>query len=160
MGIEGNSRPRERRPLRKARVAAGALAAITCIAILNTGVCCAAEAKDGFSLGYGTLQPVATSTIDKQPGVVTAKYGFSLLKNFTPYVGTGLAYVLPQEAVVTDTPTKLKTGLAGQAGVSFNLGGNSSLVIDYKYLHFTNDPPNSDKGTPPQSVGIGVNIKF
>jgi outer membrane protein W len=138
-----------------------AMVTIACIAMLKGTVCCAADVKDGFTLGSGTLQPVSTDTAGKNPGVLTAKYGFSLLKDFTPYVGTGLAYVLPQEASVTDPSAKLKTGLAGQAGVSFNLGINSALVIDYKYLRLTNDPSNSDKSTtPPQSVGIGVNIKF
>ncbi|GFE60466.1 outer membrane protein [Geobacter sp. AOG2] len=159
MDINGNNEIQKIQPRRRARVTL-AVAAIACTAILKAAICCADDGKEGFSLGYATLQPVATDTTDKHPGVLTAKYGFSLLKDITPYVGTGLAYVLPQETVVTDTPTKLKTGLAGQAGVSFNLGGNSSLVIDYKYLHFANDTPNSDKGTPPQSVGIGVNIKF
>lgn len=160
MGIEGNCTLRDVQPQRRAKVTALTGLIIVCIAILKATVCYADEGKDGFSLGYGTLQPVATTTADKHPGVLTAKYGFSLLRAVTPYVGTGLAYVLPQETVVTDTSTKLKTGVAGQAGVSINLGSNSSLIIDYKYLHFTNDPPNSDKGTPPQAVGIGVNIKF
>jgi len=145
---------------RRVKVTALALGTVVCIVALNTALCRAGESKDGFSLGYGSLRPVTTTTTDKQPGVVTAKYGFSLLKDFTPYIGTGLAYVLPQESIINDASTKLKTGLAGQAGISFNLGSNSSLSIDYKYLHFINDPPNSDKGTPPQSVGVGVNIKF
>jgi len=161
MGIERNNALRETtQPWRRTKVTTVAVATIACIALLQAPVCGAGEAKDGFSLDYGSLQPVVTTATDKHPGVLTAKYGFSLLKDFTPYVGTGLAYILPQEAVVIDTSTKLKTGLAGQAGVSFKLGGKSSLNIDYKYLHFINDPPNSDKGTPPQSVGIGVNIKF
>jgi opacity protein-like surface antigen len=79
------------------------------------------------------------------------------MKDFTPYIGTGVAYVLPQDVGVSDASTKLKTGLAGQAGVSFNLGINSALVLDYKYLRLNTDPTNS---APPQSVGIGVNIKF
>jgi len=160
MVIERNDTIRETQPQRRVKAATLTVVTIACIALLKAAICCAGGEKDGFSLGYGTLQPVATRTADKQPGVLTAKYGFSLLKDLTPYVGTGLAYVLPQEAVITDPQTKLRTGLAGQAGVSFSLGSNSSLTIDYKYLHFTNDPPNSDKGTPPQSVGIGVNIKF
>ncbi|KAB0672463.1 porin family protein [Oryzomonas sagensis] len=137
-----------------------AVATLACVAIVKAAVCCAGEEKDGFSLGYGILRPVATDTTGKSPGLLTAKYGFSLLKNVTPYIGTGVAYALPQDATATDAPTKLKTGVAGQAGVSFNLSGNSSLVIDYKYLHFTNDPPTSDRSTPPQSLGIGVHIKF
>ncbi|MGD0585974.1 MAG: OmpW family outer membrane protein [Oryzomonas sp.] len=138
-----------------------AMVTIACIAVLTGAVCYAGDVQDGFTLGSGTLQPVTTDTAGKNPGVVTATYGFSLLKDFTPYIGTGLAYVLPQDDVITtDTSAKLKTGVAGQAGVSFNLGINSALVIDYKYLRLTNDSPNSDKGTPPQSLGIGVKIKF
>jgi outer membrane protein W len=132
---------------------------IACIAMLKGTVCYAGDITDGFTLGPGTLQPVTTDTAGKNPGVLTAKYGFSLLKDFTPYIGTGLAYILPQEAGVTDT-SKLKTGVAGQAGVSFNLGSSSALVIDYKYLRLMNDTPNSGQGSPPQSVGIGVKIKF
>jgi outer membrane protein W len=130
---------------------------IACSAMLNVAVCHAADVKNGFTLGSGTLQPVTTDTVGKNPGVLTAKYGFSLMKDFTPYIGTGVAYVLPQDVGVSDASTKLKTGLAGQAGVSFNLGINSALVLDYKYLRLNTDPTNS---APPQSVGIGVNIKF
>jgi opacity protein-like surface antigen len=144
---------------RRGGVATLAMVTIACIAILKGAVCYAGDVTDGFTLAPGTLQPVTTDTAGKNPGVLTAKYGFSLLKDFTPYIGTGLAYILPQEAGVTDT-SKLKTGVAGQAGVSFKLGINSALVIDYKYLRLTNDSPNSDKGTPPQSLGIGVKIKF
>jgi outer membrane protein W len=144
---------------RRAGATTLAMAALACIAVLQGAVCHAGDVADGFTLGSGTLQPVTADTAGKNPGVVTAKYGFSLLKDFTPYIGTGLAYVLPQDDVITTDPsTKLKTGVAGQAGVSFNLGSNSALVIDYKYLRLTNDSPNS--GTPPQSLGIGVKIKF
>ncbi|MDR3579983.1 MAG: OmpW family outer membrane protein [Oryzomonas sp.] len=157
MSIERKNYTRVVRPQGSAGVSALAMVTIACIAMLRVTVCYAGDVKDGFMLGSGTLQPVTTDTTGKNPGVVTAKYGFSLLKDFTPYIGTGVAYILPQEAGVTDASTKLKTGLAGQAGVSFNLGSNSALVVDYKYLHLTNDPSNS---TPPQSLGIGVNIKF
>ena len=146
------------RPHVKTWVVALATAALICMAMLKGTACYAGDVKDGFTLGSGTLQPVTNDTAGKNPGVVTATYGFSLLRDFTPYIGTGVAYILPQDAGITDT-TKLKTGLAGQAGVSFNLGINSALVIDYKYLRLTNDSPNS-QSTPPQSLGIGVNIKF
>ncbi|WP_168206032.1 OmpW family outer membrane protein [Geobacter sp. FeAm09] len=136
------------------------MAAVLCGVVLQAAVCRAGEEKDGFSLGYGILRPVANDTTGKSPGLLTAKYGFSLLKNVTPYIGTGVAYILPQDATATDAATKLKTGVAGQAGVSFSLSGTSSLVIDYKYLHFTNEPATNDKSTPPQSLGIGVHIKF
>jgi outer membrane protein W len=146
---------------RRGGVATLAMVTIACIAMLKGAVCYAGDVTGGFTLGPGTLQPVTTDTAGRNPGVLTAKYGFSLLKDFTPYIGTGLAYILPQDDVITtDTSAKLKTGVAGQAGVSFKLGSNSALVIDYKYLRLTNDSPNSDKGTPPQSVGIGVKIKF
>lgn len=162
MGFEKNNDTGDAQHWPRARITLLAVMTIVCSAILmmKAAVCCAIDEKNGFSLGYGTLQPGASDTTGKHPGVVTAKYGFSLLKDFTPYIGTGLAYILPQDIVVTDPSTKLKTGLAGQAGVSFNLGGKSSLIIDYKYLRFTNDTPNSDKGSTPQSLGIGVNIKF
>ena len=159
MGTERNNDAGIVRPQGRAGVTPLAVVTIACIAMLNGAVCRAGDAKDGFMLGTGALQPVTTDIAGKNPGVLTAKYGFSLLKDFTPYIGTGLAYILPQEAGVTDTSTKLKTGLAGQAGVSFNLGVNSALVIDYKYLRLTNDPTNSGNTTP-QSLGIGVNIKF
>jgi len=136
-----------------------AMVTIACFAMLKAAACYADDIKDGFTLGSGTLQPVSTDTAGKNPGVLTAKYGFSLLKDFTPYIGTGVAYILPQDVGITDASTKLKTGVAGQAGVSFNLGINSALVIDYKYLRLTNDPTYSGNTTP-QSVGIGVKIKF
>ncbi len=160
MGTKRNNAAKNVRLELRAGVTTLAMMTIACIAMLKVAVCYASDVKDGFTLGSGTLQPVTTDIVGKDPGVLTAKYGFSLLKDFTPYIGTGLAYVLPQENSVTDTSTKLKTGVAGQAGVRFNLGINSALVIDYKYLRLTNDPSNSDKGTTPQSLGIGVNIKF
>ena len=160
MGSERNSDAGVARPHGRTWVTTLAMMTVACFAITNGSACYAGDVKDGFMLGSGTLQPVTTDTAGRNPGVLTAKYGFSLLKDFTPYIGTGLAYILPQEAGVTDASTKLKTGVAGQAGVSFNLGVNSALVIDYKYLRLTNDPANSDKSTPPQSLGIGVNIKF
>jgi opacity protein-like surface antigen len=161
MGTERNNNAGVVRPQGRTVVTTLAIAMVACIAMLKGAVCYAGDVKDGFTLGSSTLQPVTTDTAGKNPGVLTAKYGFSLLKDVTPYIGTGLAYVLPQDNVITtDTSPRLKAGVAGQAGVSFNLGINSALVIDYKYLHLTNDTPNSDKGSPPQSVGIGVKIKF
>jgi outer membrane protein W len=159
MGTEKNNDAGVVRPQGIVGVTTLAMVTIACIATLKVAVCCAGEVNDGFALGSGTLQPVTTDTAGKNPGVLTAKYGFSLLKDFTPYIGTGVAYVLPQDAGLIDTSTKLKTGLAGQAGVSFNLGINSALVIDYKYLRLTNDPTYSGNPTP-QSLGIGVKIKF
>jgi len=162
MGMKKNCDARDVRLERKAGITIlFAILTIACIAMLKVTDCHAGDVTgNGFTLGTGTLQPLTTDIAGKNPGVLTAKYGFSLMKDFTPYIGTGLAYQLPQEAGVTDS-SKLKTGMAGQAGISFNLGTNSAMVIDYKYLRLNNDPSSSDKGSAPQSsVGVGVNIKF
>ncbi len=91
------------------------------------------------------------------PAVIGAKYGFSASKGFKPYLGTGIAYTLLPEVKPTDI-MKLKTGVAAQAGASYQLGGNFSLSLDYKYLYIAPEARQND--TSPQSIGVGVNIKF
>lgn len=90
---------------------------------------------------------------------MTAKYGFSFAKDFKPYLGTGLAYSFQPEAKPGDT-IKIKAGVAGQAGFSYLLGGNSSLNIDYKYFNVVQGATHGDSKTAPQSLGVGLEIKF
>lgn len=134
--------------------------AIGWIASAGSGVACAEEAYKSFSLGYGNLNPAAAETRNPAPGVLTALYGFSVAKDFMPYVGTGLAYSIQQEIKPGDTTQRIKAGVAGQAGIKFLLDANSSLNFDYKYLHLETGTPHGDPKTPPQSIGIGIDIKF
>ena len=132
----------------------------------------AEEVYKKFSLGYGNLNPAgadAKAVTDAMvpdaekiaaPGVLTAKYRFNLTKDFLPYVGAGLAYSIQPEVKTGDATLRINAGVAGQAGFKYLLGGNSSLSLDYKYLNL--DPDVSRVGTkgPPQSLGVGFDIKF
>lgn len=112
-----------------------------------------------FSLGGGRLTTAPSDAKVPEPGVVTAKYGFRISKDFEPYMGTGLAYVYQPDQKTGDM-TKLKTGVAAQFGFSYFLGTNSILKLDYKYLSISPEQLHGDPGTPPQSLGIGLDIKF
>jgi hypothetical protein len=49
--------------------------------------------------------------------------------------------------------------VVGQAGFNYLLGAKSALKFDYKVLTVTPDTVRDPK-TPPQSIGVGVDIKF
>ena len=112
-----------------------------------------------FSLGGGSLTAAPSDAKAPEPGIVTAKYGFRISKDFMPYMGTGLAYTY-QPDVKTGEITKLKTGVAAQFGFSYLLGTTSTLKLDYKYLAVSPEQQRIDTGAPPQSIGIGLDIKF
>lgn len=113
-----------------------------------------------FSLGGGSLTSAPADAKAPAPGIVTAKYGFRIDKDFLPYMGTGLAYSYQQEMRTGDA-TRIKTGVAAQFGFNYLLGDNLTLKMDYKYLAVTPDQQRSgDPRTPPQSLGIGLDIKF
>jgi len=111
-----------------------------------------------FSLGAGSLTTAPTDVKTPEPGIVTAKYGFRIAKDFMPYMGTGVAYSYQSDTKTGDI-TKLKTGVAAQLGFSFLFATNSTLKLDYKYLSLP-DQQRGDPRTVPQSVGIGLDIKF
>lgn len=115
------------------------------------------EAIRHLSLGHDRFSLEAPDPKVPATSVVGATYGFSAAKGFRSYVGTGLAYTLLPEVKPGD-PLKLRTGMAAQAGASYQFGSGFSLRLDYKYLHGSPDTPHGD--APPQSIGIGVNIKF
>lgn len=93
------------------------------------------------------------------PSALNLKYGITLLEGITPYVGTGLAYILPTETNPGEPPNKTKKGVAGQAGIKIDLTPNSSFKMDYQYMYIA---PDSASGTPlkPHSLGLGLQIKF
>lgn len=131
-----------------------------CLSILmNTSVISAGEFYQQFSLGAGGLTDAPSDAKAPEPGVITAKYGFQIAKDFVPYMGTGLAYTY-QPDMKTGDITKLRTGVAAQFGFNYLLGANSTLKLDYKYLSVSPEQPFSDSRTPPQSIGIGLDIKF
>ena len=112
-----------------------------------------------FSLGGGTLSTAPADVKAPEPGAITAKYGFKIDKNFMPYMGTGLSYVYQPDAKTGDI-TKLKTGVAAQFGFNYLLGSNLTLKLDYKYLSVSPEQQRGDTRTIPQSLGIGMDIKF
>lgn len=112
-----------------------------------------------FSLGAGSLTTAPADVKAPEPGAVTAKYGFKIAKDFMPYMGTGLAYTY-QPDIKSGDITRLKTGVAAQFGFSYLLGTNSTLNLDYKYLSVSPEQQRGDSKTTPQSLGIGLDIKF
>ena len=125
-----------------------------CASVVSAG-----ELYRQFSLGGSTLTESPHDVKAPEPGVITAKYGFQIAKDFIPYMGTGLAYTY-QPDMKTGDIIKLKTGVAAELGFNYLLGTNSTLKLDYKYLSISPEQPFSDSRTPPQSIGIGLDIKF
>ena len=74
-------------------------------------------------------------------------------------MGTGLAYTYQPDVRYGDI-TKFKAGVAAQFGFNYLIDTNSTLKLDYKYLSISPDLPRGDSKSPPQSVGIGLDIKF
>lgn len=112
-----------------------------------------------FSLGGDSLTTAPADAKAPEPGVVTAKYGFKIAKDFLPYMGTGLAYSYQPDSR-TGGMTNVKTGVAAQLGFTYLLGTGSTLKLDYKYLSLSPEQPHGDSKTAPQSIGIGLDIKF
>lgn len=112
-----------------------------------------------FSLGGSTLTDGPSDAKAPEPGVVTAKYGFVIAKDFIPYLGTGLAYRYQPDTKTGDMMS-FQTGVAAQVGFSYLLDVNSTLKLDYKYLSLSPEPSRHDSQTTPQSIGIGIDVKF
>ncbi len=122
--------------------------------------CCVAHADEAInhlSLGVGSVTLVKDDPKAPAPCLLTAKYGFSGLNGLFPYLGTGLAYTLSPESKGGNN-VKFSAGFAGQVGLRYLLGSNSSLNIDYNYLYLS---PELNKGyCTPQSIGVGVKVEF
>lgn len=130
------------------------------LSLLHVSPVFAEEFYRQLSLGAGSLTTTPHDAMAPEPGVITAKYGFRIADDFTPYMGTGLAYTY-QPDIKNGDITKLKTGMAAQFGFSYLLGTNSTLKLDYKYLSVSPEQQHGDSGgAPPQSLGIGLDIKF
>lgn len=129
------------------------------VSLLPASPSCAESFYRQFSLGAGSLTTAPSDAKAPEPGVVTAKYGFRIAKDFMPYMGTGLAYMYHPDTKPGDT-TKLKTGVAAQFGFNYLLGTNLTLKMDYKYLSVSPEQQRGDSRTIPQSLGIGLDIKF
>jgi outer membrane protein W len=128
------------------------------VMFIQSSPACADELYQRFSLGGGRLTTAPTDAKAPEPGVVTARYGFSISKDFVSYMGTGLAYTYQPDMKSGDM-TRLRTGVAAQFGFNYLLGTNSTLKLDYKYLAVSPELPRGDTRTP-QSLGIGLDIKF
>ena len=127
--------------------------------LLHVSLSYAEELYRQFSLGSANLTSAPADAKAPETGIVTAKYGFRIDKDFLPYMGTGLAYSY-QPDTRTGDPTRFKTGVAAQFGFNYLLGNNFTLKMDYKYLTVTPDQQRGDSRTTPQSLGIGLDIKF
>jgi len=115
------------------------------------------EVISNLSLGHDRFTLATPDPKVPVPSVLGAKFGFGDAKGFRSYLGTGIAYTLLPEVRPSDT-LKVRTGVAAQVGASYQIGGDFSLSVDYKYLHISPDAHHGD--APPQSIGVGVNIKF
>lgn len=127
--------------------------------LLHASPCAAEELYRQFSLGGGSLTAAPSDAKAPEPGVVTAKYGFKISNEFMPYLGTGLAYTYQPDTWTGDM-TRFKTGLAAQFGFNYLLGTGLTLKMDYKYLTVSPEQQRGDSRTTPQSLGIGLDIKF
>lgn len=119
----------------------------------------AEEPSHLFSLGGGSLTTAPSDAKAPELGVVTARYGIKIAKDFIPFFGTGLAYTYQPDTKTGDI-SRIKTGMAAQFGFDYHLGINSTLKLDYKYLTVSPEQTRGDSRTPPQSLGIGLDIKF
>ena len=122
----------------------------------------AEEGYKRFSLGHGysVLTPAVADPKHPEPGVLTALYGLTIAKDFLPYVGTGLAYSIQPDLRPGDPASRIKTGVAGQAGFKFLFDDKTSLRLDYKYLYLDTNESRGDVKAPPHSLGLGLDIKF
>jgi outer membrane protein W len=132
-------------------------AALAAVLAVPTPPSLAEDIISHLSVGHDRFTLATPDPKVAAPAVLGAKYGFSAAKGFKPYLGTGIAYSLMPEVKPSDV-MKLKTGVAAQAGASYQLGGNFSLSLDYKYMYLAPDVHQND--STPQSIGVGVNIKF
>lgn len=116
------------------------------------------ETYKQFSLDAGSLNAAADKKVPA-PGLVTANYSFEIAKDFLPYLGTGVAYSYKPDVKSGDIKN-LRTGLATQLGFSYLISKKSMLKLDYKYLSLSPDPVRGDVRAIPQSLGIGLDVKF
>jgi len=129
------------------------------IILLNFSLVSGEELYKRFSLSTDKLTNAPVDANVSEPGVITAKYGFSIDRDFLPYVGTGLAYSYIPDTKSGDI-TNIKTGIAAQLGFAYLLGKSLTLKLEYKYLSILPDLPRGDSTAPPQSLGIGLDIRF
>jgi len=130
---------------------------IVCIMLAASTASLADDPISHLSVGRDPFTLATPDPKVQSSSILGAKYGFSGGKGFVPYLGTGIAYTLLPEVKHGD-PLILRTGVAAQAGASYRFGGNHSLTLDYKYLYIPADIQRGE--APPQSIGIGVNIRF
>ena len=113
-----------------------------------------------LSLGYDRLNqftyddPKAAAT-----KAVTANYGFNGVTGLRPYLGTGFAVTVYPELKPGDS-LKMNAGIAGKAGLMYQVDKNATLNFDYKYLYMSPDTTRGDSGVRPQSIGVGLDIRF
>lgn len=161
-GAEYISGERESRPPRMKRLTQHSAALMLSVAFLLAH-CHSAGADElykQFSLSGANLTSAPADAKAPEPGIVTAKYGFKIAKDFMPYMGTGISYSYQPDARTGDI-TRLRTGVAAQLGFNYLLGENLTFKVDYKYLTVTPEQPRGgDPRNPPQSLGIGLDIKF
>lgn len=132
---------------------------LACTHLLGVCAASAEERQSGFSLGYSSLAQAQPDPREQQYGQVVAKYRLTSSGNFKPYLGTGLGFVYRPDIKAYD-PVRIRAGVAGQAGFSYLLGETSALTFDYKFLDVGPDRSPDRGSTTPQSVGVGLEIRF
>jgi opacity protein-like surface antigen len=132
---------------------------LICTHLVGTCIVFAQEGLSGFSLGFNSLTADRADPRAEQFGQLVARYQVSSLGNFRPYLATGLGYGY-QPDTKADDPLRIRTGVAGQAGFRYLLGEQSSLTFDYKFLDVGADESHDSGSSTPQSVGVGLEIKF
>jgi outer membrane autotransporter protein len=132
---------------------------MSCFLVFTATPLLAADAG-GLSVGYESLSSSKDDPKSRNVGSITAKYGFGASKELKPYVGTGLAYSYSEPNGQKETIKDLKTSVAGQVGINYQLKGNVSLNLDYKFLNLQPDARTGSSDPSTQKLGIGLDIKF
>jgi outer membrane protein W len=136
-----------------------AVAILACTRLSGGCAIASEERHGGFSLGYGSLTPAQSDPKAEQYGQLVAKYRLSSSGNFKPYLGTGLGFIYQPDIKAYD-PARIRTGVAGEAGFSYLLGESSALTFDYKFLDVGPGSSRDRGSSTPQSVGVGLEIRF
>jgi outer membrane protein W len=131
-----------------------------CYLVAGASTSHAEEALKRFSIGYDKLNlPTIYDTKAPVTNTVTAIYHFNNGNDLTPYIGTGLGYTLHPEIKPGDR-LKINSGLAGQAGLKYQLNKNTTVDFDYKYFNLPSESIRRNGNERPESVEFGLKIKF
>jgi outer membrane protein W len=133
---------------------------LICCFVAGASASQAEESLKRFSIGYDKLNlPTVNDTKAPVTNTVTAIYHFNSGNLLMPYIGTGLGYTLHPEIKPGDR-LKINSGLAGQAGLKYQLNKNTTVDFDYKYFNLPPESARRNSNERPESIGFGLKIKF